>query len=480
MALRDFGADEALEKYGKEKGTAEKSGEGWTADRKEFEAVRKEKKLRKPGSVSRFFNQFGIGKYWERLNDYFEQEERMEKEEAERAAAKETAGDVKAAAEEKVGAIKAEGTEMPKKIEASAARAGAEAAEAAPIVAEAKAEETQIEQEAEAARADLGEEVEILEQRPLMDEVKEKYEKKYKDTPLREIDVRIKYIEHQMKAQDNRHDEIEEGLKSGKLFKSDELRAEQKQMEEKREWFETERKILLEIKKEKTPAKAEVKKIKAEESLAWEEAEEPAVAKEAKEGAVPSPAEVKSAEVLSEEIIEPAEEEMEKAKVKPVSLKKKKIQAGPPSIKEIKPVEVLGEEVIGAESLTLWDEVEPATISVTERKKIETGRWEPKISAEFKAHEPKLFSEMEKAFFAKGEKGSKARLERMLSSLEKVGEAYAKQKTEKEISAADLKALKKWIAETKAAINVLQRAPEEMKPVKVVELKKKKKAGRAA
>ncbi len=498
MALRDFGTDEALEKYDKEKGAAEKSGEGWTADRKEFEAVRKEKKLKKPGSVSRFFNQFGIGKYWERLNDYFEEEEKMEKEEAEKAATEETVGDVKAAAETEVGAIKAAGAEIPKKIEESAVRAGAAGGEAVPIIAEAVAEEAVIEEEAEAARADLGEEIEVLEQRPLMDEVKEKYEKKYKDVPSREIDVKIKDIEHQMRAEDARHEEIERGLRTGKLFKSDELRAEQKQMEEKREWLETERKVLLEIKKEKTPAKkVETAKIKAEGFPPIEEFE--AAAKEVKEKRVPSSEEVKAVEVLEEEVEEPAEEEMVKAKIEPVVLgKMKKIGKGLLPVEEfeeigrahevkkemekakVEPVALGKMKKVGRELPPEWDEIKPITSKEIEEQ-VRAGKWAPRISSGFKDRLPELSSiMMEATFFAKGEKGSKARLERMLNSLEKVGEAYAAQKTAKEISARDEKALKKWIAETKGAVEVLRQAPEEMKPVKVVELKKKKKAGRAA
>ncbi len=347
MALRDFGTDEALEKYEKEKGAAEKSGEGWAADRTEFEAVQKEKKLRKPGAVSRFFNQFGIGKYWERMNDYFEQEEKMEKSAAEKAAVKETVGDVKTAAGEKVQEVKGVGAEMPVKIEAAAARAGAEAPEAAPVVAEAKVEEAAIEEEAEAAKADLikelppveefeeiargheamakkekeeAEDVEIVEKESMEDEVR----KKYKDTPVNEIDARIKSLNFSI----------------GKERDYD-----------ARELLEAERDILAKVKKEKMPAKAREKKIEVK-LPAWDEEENlenlppveefEAVAKEHEEQAVPSPEKVKAAEVLEEEVEEPKAElpsteefeeiarahetnkEMAKAKIEAVPLDKKK------------------------------------------------------------------------------------------------------------------------------------------------------------
>lgn len=430
MALRDFGTDEALEKYDKEKGAAEKSGEGWTADRKEFEAVRKEKKLKKPGSVSRFFNQFGIGKYWERMNDYFEEEEKMEKEEAEKAASKETVRDVKAAAETEVGAIKAVGAEIPKRIEESAVRAGAAGGEAVPIIAEAVAEETVIEEEAEAARADLGEEIEVLEQRPLMDEFKEKYEKKYKDVPLREIDVKIKDIEHQMRAEDARHEEIERGLRTGKLFKSDELRAEQKQMEEKREWLETERKVLLEIKKEKTPAKIEAKKIKVEGLPPVEEFE--AVAKEREERAVPSPEKVKAVEVLEEEVEDTAEEEMVKAKVEAMPLEKKKQKDELEEIsidfgfKSGDKVPVIGES----------GKVEPGWTLVSFGKDKKTAMvtklgkdGEPMIKT-IDLEELKQWKRDEE-FFGKGKKESRKRMWRGVKSLTRARGEYAAQRKKK-------------------------------------------------
>lgn len=468
MKIRDFGAAEAAEKYGKEKREVESGySEVSAEEKKEFKMVQKEKKLKKPGSVSRFFNQFGIGKYWEQLNDYFEQEEKMEKAAAGKEANKETAGDIRAVAEEEVSKVKTKGEEMPTEIKDSAARAGATEEEAAPVVAEAVVEEAEIEQEAEAAKEDLSGEIEILEQKPLMDEVKAKYEKKYRDTPLRQIDAKIKDIEHQMREQDARHEEIERGLRSGKLFKSDKLWAEQKQMEEKREWIEAERNILFEIKKEKTPVRAE--KIKVKEVPAWEEVEEPAVAKEAKERAVPSPEEVRPAEVLSEEIVESAEEEMKKAKVEPISLGKRRgVKEGPPSLEETRAAEVLGEEVI--EMPPEWKEIKPITSKELEERVRAGGV--PKVSTGFRTRLPELSGIMETAFFARGKESEKARLEWMISSLEKVAQAYAAQKAAKEISVQDEKALKKWIAETKGAIVVLSQAPEEMKPVKVVELKK--------
>jgi len=501
MSPREFELDEALDKYEKEKEETKKAG-GVEAEQKEFEISRKEKKLKKPGSVSRFFNQFGIGKYWERLNDYFEQEEQMEKEEAEREASKETAGDIKAAAEEKVSAVKEVGAKMPTKILESAARAGAREEEAAPVVAEVKAEAAQIEQEAKAAKTDLGEEIEILEQKPLEDEIREKY----KNTPVRGVDVRIKSLESNIRSEKNL---------------------------DMRELLEAERDILVEIKKEKEPAKVPDKKIEVK-LPPWDEEEGlkdlppveefEAAAKEHEDRAVPSPEKVKAVDVLEEEVEETAEEEMKKAEIKPVRLDKGKEKVSdelppdsgfklmgkvkvlrgdgqleeewiatsfdkdagrvtvvkfdkkkgwssakhpkleelknwqkmevPPSIEEIKPVEVLSEEIIGAE-------------------------WKPKTSKGFEERQPEIFDAMEESFFAKGEKGSKARLERMLNSLEKVGEAYVAQKAAKEISAQDEKALKKWIAETKGAIDVLKKSPE-MKPEKVIELKKKKPAKRRA
>jgi len=473
MSPREFELDEALDKYEKEKEETKKVG-GVEVEQKEFETARKEKKLKKPGSVSRFFNQFGIGKYWERLNDYFEQEEQMEKGEAEREASKETAGDIKAAAEEKMSAVKEVGAKMPAKILESAARAGARAEEAAPVVAEARAEEAAIEQEAEAAKIDLGEDVEIIEKGSMEDELKEKYG----DRPEREVDLRIKSLESNIRLEKNL---------------------------DMRELLEAERDILAEIKKEKERPKApsgrRLFKTTAEEEMKapgkkievklppWDEEEGlkdlppgeefEAIAKEHKERAVPSPEEVKAVEVLEEEVEEPVEEEMEKAKVKPVALGKRKAKAGPPSIEEIKPVEVLSEEVIAGEALTPWDEVEPEKISSAERRRIEAGQWMPKVSKGLKENQPEIFDAIEEAFFAKGEKGSKARLERMLNSLEKVEEAYVAQKAAKEISSQDEKALKRWIAETKGAINVLKKAPE-MKPEKVVELKKIKPAKRKA
>lgn len=417
MALRDFGTDEALEKYEREKGTTEKSGEGWTADRTEFEAVRKEKKLKKPGAVSRFFNQFGVGKYWERMNDYFEQEEKMEKEEAEKAAAKETVSDVRAAAEEEVGALKEAGAEVPGEVEASASRAGAEEETAAPVIEEAKVEEAAIEKEAEAAKADLDkevEDVEIVEKISLEDELREKY----KGTSVNAIDARIKSL----------------GLSIAREGDSD-----------ARELLEAERDILVKIKKEKMPAKAREKKLEVK-LPAWDEEENledlPPVeefeiaAKEHEEQAVPSPEKVKAVEVLEEEVVET-----------------------PPE----------------------WENIKPVTSEELKRK-VEAGRWKPKmLSPEFQSREPEIFSAMEGAFFAKGEKSARARLEHMVDSLEKVGQAYVAQKAAKEMSPQDEKILRKWVAETKGAIAVLQKqTPEEMKPVKAVELKKNKKIKKAA
>lgn len=421
MALRDFGTDEALEKYEREKGTAEKSGEGWTADRTEFEAVRKEKKLKKPGAVSRFFNQFGIGKYWERMNDYFEQEEKMEKSAAEKAAAKETVGDVRAAAEEEVGQVKSAGAEMPAQIEKAAARAGAEAGEAAPVVAEAKVEEAAIEKEAEAAKADLEEEVEdieILEKTSLEDELREKY----KDTPVNAIDARIESL----------------NLSIGRAGDSD-----------ARELLEAERDILVKIKKEKMPAKAQGKKIK-ERIPAWDEVEElkkvkplsaedlppveefEAVAREHEEQEVPSPEKVKAVEVLEEAVEEPAEEEMAKAKVEAMPLDKKKPKEETEDIsidfgfRRGDKVPVIGES----------GKVEPGWTLVSFGKDKKTAM----VTKPGKDGQPMLKTidleelkqwKREEEFFGKGKKESRKRMWRGVKSLAGARGEYAAQRKKK-------------------------------------------------
>ena len=457
MAPRDFGTDEALEKYDKEEGTTEKSGEVKTEEQKEFEAARKEKKLKKPGSVSRFFNQFGIGKYWERLNDYFEQEEKMEKEEAEREAGKETMEDIKVVAGEKVSAVKERGGEIPTKILKSAARAGAGEEEAAPIVAEAKAEEAAIEKEAEAAKTDLDEEIEITEKRSMEDELREEY----KNRPAREVDARIKNLESNIGSEKN------PGM---------------------RELLEAERDILVEIKKDKETERVKVSSKR--KNLGLPVRDEGISTKNLPPG--------EEFEAISKE--HEVKTEMEKASVQPVALREPK-KVGKVDLPPGEEFEAISKEhevktemekarvepiapgkmkKAGKELPPEWEEVKPATISAVDRKKIEAGNWVPKISAGFQDRQPDLSAIMEESFFfAKGEKDSKARLERMLDSLEKVGQAYVKQKVAKEISAADEKALKKWIAETRGAVDALKHASE-MKPVKVVELKKKKPAKRGA
>lgn len=511
MSPREFESDETLEKY--EKSEAEKTGEVHTEEQKEFEKFRKEKKLKKPGAVSRFFNQFGIGKYWERLNDYYEQEEQLEKEEAERETSKEIAGDIKAAAEEKVSAVKEAGAKMPTKILESAARAGASSEEAAPAVTEARAETAAITQEAEAAKTDLGVEIEIIEKRSMEDEIRGEY----KNRPVREVDVRIKNLESNIRLEKN----------SGR-----------------RELLEDERDILLEIKKEKMPVKKIGPTIK-EKLPEWEEVEEaeakpvelPPVeefeteARAVKEERVPRPEEIKPVEVLEEEVEEPIDEEMRKAKVEPIEPKKKiravravKAEELPPAeefeevdrtheikkaaevlkakdlppgsefeevareheVKEemkkakVEPVALGKMKKVGKELPPEWEEIEPAKITAADIKKIESGQWAPKISVRLKDNMPDISAIMEESFFfAKGEKSSKARLKRMVNSLEKVRQAYVKQKMAKEISAVEEKELKKWISETKGAVDVLRHAPE-MKPVKVTELKKRKAKRRAA
>jgi hypothetical protein len=481
MSPREFESDETLEKY--EKSEAEKTGEVHTEEQKEFEKFRKEKKLKKPGAVSRFFNQFGIGKYWERLNDYYEQEEQLEKEEAERETSKEIAGDIKTAAEEKVSAVKEAGAKMPTKILESAARAGASSEEAAPAVTEARAETAAIAQEAEAAKTDLGVEIEIIEKRSMDDEIRGEY----KNRPVREVDVRIKNLESNIRLEKN---------------------------SDRRAILEAERDILLEIKKEKLPVKKVGPAIK-EKLPEWEEVEEaeakpvelPPVeefeteARAVKEKRVPRPEEIKPVEVLEEEVEEPIDEEMKKAKVEPIEPKKKmravKAEELPPAeefeevareheVKEemkkakVEPI-VLGKmKKVGKELPPEWEEIEPAKITAADIKKIESGQWAPKISVRLKDNMPDISAIMEESFFfAKGEKSSKARLKRMVNSLEKVRQAYVKQKMAKEISALEEKELKKWIAETKGAVDVLRHAPE-MKPVKVTALKERKAKRRAA
>ncbi len=360
-----------------------------------------EKPPKKPGAVSRFFNQFGIGKYWERLNDYFEHEEKMEAAAAEKEAAKETAEGMESVAKEEIIYIKNKGAEIPAKIEESATRAGAGSAEAAPVVAEAKAEEAKIEQEAEAAKADLDEEIKVFVAEP--------------------ASLNLPSTEEIIRAH--------ESGKGEKLPPVEEFEAIAKEHEAKQ-----------------PPS---IEKIKAVEVLdeEVEEAEAP-----------PSIGEVKPVEVISEEVIEPGEEEMEKAKVEPVSLKK---------------IKKTGE----VRAVASWDDIEPIKSKELE-KAVKAGKFEPKISSGFKARLPELAGIMEEAFFAKGEKGSKLQLNRMAKSLERVREAYAAQTAAKEISPQDEKALKKWIAETKGATEIISAEPEKAKPAKVIELKKsaKKKA----
>lgn len=162
MSPREIELDESLKEY--KKTEAEKSSEAGAKEQREFEAVRKEKKLKKPGAVSRFFNQFGIGKYWERLNDYYEQQEKLAEAEAEREAIRETAEDIRAVAETEVSSVKARGQEVPTKILESAARTGASPEEAAPVIEEAKAETAAIEREAEAAKTDLAKDLPPVEE----------------------------------------------------------------------------------------------------------------------------------------------------------------------------------------------------------------------------------------------------------------------------------------------------------------------------
>ena len=523
-----------------------------------------EKPPKKPGSVSRFFNQFGIGKYWEKLNDYFEYEEKMEKAVAEKEASKETAEGMKIAAEAEVGAVKERGAEMPAQVENAAARAGAESSDASPVVAEAKAEEAKVEAEAEAAKADLnkeaealivgpeakppaveqispyefppesgfkigdkvqvvrssgelepdwkvmaynsekmavvgktdkngklmtktiemdvlkdwqklkvekpsvkaeakppkaeeeaGEEAEITEQKPLLEEMAEKIKAKYERGSLQQIDKRIKDLSDQTRAQDARHEEIVKGLRSGKLYNSAELKAEQENMEEMDQVIRTELDTLEKVRREKTKM--------AEMGLpSGEEFEEAARVSEAKKKETKKKEPIKAEELPPVEEFEAAEKEHKERAV--------------PTPEKVKPVEVLGEEVI--EMPPEIEEIKPVTSKEIEET-VKSKKWEIKPPTGFKTRLPEIYSsieDLEKAFMAKGEKGSRARVERMVSAMEKVGEAYVAQKAAKEMSPKDEKALRKWIAETKGVINALSKPEKEKRPVKAVKLKKRKRA----
>ncbi|MFH2136120.1 MAG: hypothetical protein ABII19_00585 [Patescibacteria group bacterium] len=504
MSPREIELDEALEKY--KKAEAEKPREPKAEEQKEFEKAQKEKRLKKPGSVSRFFNQFGVGKYWERMNDYFEQEEKMEKATAEKAAAKETVGDVKAAAEEKVGEVKKTGAEMPVKIESAAARAGAEAGETAPVVAEAGVVEAQIEQEAEAAKADLDQEVEdveIVEKESMEDDIR----KKYKDAPMRDIDVKIKNLDSDIgretdpdlkdmleaerdilvkikkekmpvKTPEKKIDvelpawdekEVEDMEVVEKESMEDELRRKYKDVSAREidfrihnlesqirrekdkdllEMLEAERDILAKIKKEKMSIRAPGKR--GEKIPVWEETEElksvkdvstkdlppieefKAVAREHEEQAVPSPEKVKAVDVLEEEIEEPAEEEMAKAKVEVKSLKNKKSKEEPEEIsidfdlKRGDKVPVIGES----------GKVEPGWTLVSFGKDKKTAM----VTKPGKDGQPMLKTidleelkqwKREEEFFGKGRKESRKRMWRGVKSLAGARGEYAAQRKKK-------------------------------------------------
>jgi hypothetical protein len=548
---------------GKTTNAAEMAPEPQERPREEEKPIKREKPSKKPGSVSRFFNQFGIGKYLEKLNDYYEYEEQMEAVAAEKEAKRETAEAMQIAGEEAVGEVKARGAEMPAQIEASAARAGAIAPEAAPVVAEAKAEEARVEEEAEVAAAEIKkeaealaagsesaglpqveksaesaetkagelppgefpsdsgfkigdkvqvvrssgeldpgwslmvynkeekmaavtkpdkngklmvknieldvlkdwqklkaeaaevEDIEVIEQKPLLDEMAEKIKAKYEVAPLEEVNARIKVLEDQMRAQDARHEEILEGLKSGKLYNSAELRAEQENMKEMEQVINAERNSLLKVREEKA-------KRAAEPMVSGEEFE-----KVRKEYEAKTEAEKEIPVYLAEEGLPSAEDiikkhevekEMEEAKVEPVAFGEMK-KAGkemPPEREDIKPFE----------------------FSAAERKKIEAGLLVPKIPARLKARLPDLAGIMETVFMAKGREHDEKIINRMVKSLEKARKAYAAQKDA--ISKFDSQAFRKWVSETAGSIEVLKAAAEEMKPEKVVPLvsekKKKKKA----
>jgi hypothetical protein len=369
--------------------TAEMAPEPQERPREEEKPIKREKPPKKPGSVSRFFNQFGVGKYWEQMNEYFEYEEKMEKAAAGKEATKETAEGMRAAAEGEVGAVKARGAEIPQQLNEAAVRAGAGSAEAAPIVAKAQAEETKIEEEAEAAKSDLEEEIPVFLAEP-------------ESTGLPSAEEIIKASEAEKPA-------------------------------------------------------------KAEKLPTWEESDEADVTKEA---------EVKAAAVKAEEL--PSAEEIIKAHEaeRAVEAEKPAKAEKLPTWEESDEADVT-REAKAKEMPPVWEEVEPYTFSAAERKKIEAGLLAPKISTGFRARLPELSGIMETVFFAKGEKQSRARIEKMVNNLAKVGEAYVAQKVAKEkMTPQDEKALKKWVAETKSAIKVLEGAPEEMKPAKVVELRK--------
>ena len=355
------------------------------------------------------------------MNDYFEQEEKMEKAEAEREASRETAKDIKATAESEVKAVREHGAKIPKQIEESAARAGAGSSEVAPIVAEARAKEAKIEKEAEAAKADLNkeaEDIEIVEKESLEDEIR----RKYKDAPLREVNARMDNLELLVGREKN---------------------------PDARELLEAELDILAKVKKEKMPAKVENKEIEVK-LPAWDETEEAkgvkplsaeglppveefeTVAKEHEERAVPSPEKVKPVEVLSEEVIEPAEEEMARAKVKPMPLEKRKPKEEPEEISIDFGFRVGDKVPVVNES----GKVEPGWTLVSfgkDKKTASAGKkgkdGEPMLKT-IDLEELKQWKRDEE-FFRKGEKESRKRTWRGVKSLTKVRGEYAAQRKNK-------------------------------------------------
>ncbi len=121
-----------------------------------------------------------------------------------------------------------------------------------------------------------------------------------------------------------------------------------------------------------------------------------------------------------------------------------------------------------------WEEVKPFEFSAAEKKKILAGLWAPKISESFKAHLPDLADTMDAVFIAKGKEHDEKIINRMAKNLEEVRKAYAAQKDA--ISKFDSQAFRKWVSETAGSIAVLKGAAGEMRPGKVIPLKKRKRA----
>lgn len=445
---------------------AERAPESTERPREEARPVKREKPPKKPGAVSRFFNQFGIGKYWEKLNDYFEYEEKMEATAAEREAKKETAEAMQIAGKEAVGEVKARGAEMPARIEESAARAGATSAEAASVIAEAKKEEAQVEAEAEAAKADFDKEIPVFLAEP-----------------------------------------------EGAVLPSAEEIINAREAEELPGWEESEMADVTKAEMEKKAKKEAEGFPRAEEfeedrDVVAKEREAVARNQQAKE-IKPKTYKPGEFEVLEEEVIEPKAEElppveefeaiakehevrdeMEKAKVEPVTLGKikKKEKSFAEEREGLSMQEFFGDFgfKVGDKVKIRLDsgEVDPgwALINIGRDKKSalvgKIGKDGEPMAKRVDLEELKQLKQ-EEEFFEKGEKESGKITQRMEKSLSKKRAVYAAQKAAEKISSQDKKALNEWAATIKEP----SRGKKETKPVKSAEKKKtakKKAAGRRA